>query len=372
MTLFYSPLVVSVTPVDSLVLVTPLSATVGSTFSFSYQCASGPSLQIFSTDDSLTSSAQLGLPVTGNGLDYSQTVVVQAAGAYVGKLTCGTSVRQSAVFNVQPKRRATLIAMGDSYSSGEGNAPFDEGTDTARNKCHRSSNAWPRYLSRLDASGVHLISHIACSGAVIPSLTASYKTEPAQLNQLANLARPDIITITLGGNDVGFATVVRNCYLTLNCDKTLVKDAEKAISGPALPLTAVGFDGLVQELTAALQAVKAIRPNARVILVGYPNIFPTSSAAAMRCGWLSEAERVSLVRLAGLLNDAATTAAASAGAEFVTTLDALAGHELCTADSWVVPVGLFTGAQLQQNAHPMALGQFAMAKRVEVYLNGGL
>ena len=38
------------------------------------------------------------------------------------------------------------VLLGDSYSSGEGAGPFDRGTDTVLDCCHRSANAWPRLL----------------------------------------------------------------------------------------------------------------------------------------------------------------------------------------------------------------------------------
>ena len=51
--------------------------------------------------------------------------------------------------------------MGDSYSSGEGNPPFDNGTalkrSTNTNKCHRSPDAWPRLRFRIDTPGTYMI-----------------------------------------------------------------------------------------------------------------------------------------------------------------------------------------------------------------------
>ena len=51
-----------------------------------------------------------------------------------------------------------------------------------------------------------------------------------------------------------------------------------------------------------------------------------------------------------------------AGARYVDVSDTLEGHELCTADSWVFPIGV--GSVPSYWAHPTAKGQQAIADRV--------
>ena len=55
-------------------------------------------------------------------------------------------------------------------------------------------------------------------------------------------------------------------------------------------------------------------------------------------------------------------AAAAAGVNFVPDLNAFAGHELCTPNSWVHPVS-FTSPQY--SAYPVAPGQQALVSAVE-------
>src|SRR4051812_33682246 len=69
--------------------------------------------------------------------------------------TTGTSTRRPLTTD-QP---LTIVALGDSYSSGEGNAPFD--TDAAT--CHRGASAWPRLLGQQVAGST--VKLLACSGA---------------------------------------------------------------------------------------------------------------------------------------------------------------------------------------------------------------
>jgi len=254
-------------------------------------------------------------------------------------------------------RRVPVIALGDSYSSGEGSPPFDAGTDTGVDNCHRSYNAWPRILSRISASGAHLVGHIACAGALIPALTSSFNTEPPQLQQLQALPRPSVITVSLGGNDIGFSSVLTKCYV-INCDADIAQ-ADFTVTRPG---------GLVPALTDAVHSIVLAVPTARVVVVGYPNIFPITQASASNCGWLTDTERPALVHLASDLDTASRAAATAAGADFVSTLSSLQGHEECTQSSWMVPIGLFTGAAIQQNGHPNSLGQLAMEQAVQSQL----
>lgn len=111
-----------------------------------------------------------------------------------------------------------IAILGDSYSSGEGAGDYLEGTDqnTRRgaNQCHKSRSTYLHPLFR--PSDVELI---ACSGAT----THHIGTDPAsgvreeQVPLLAERQRDagpvDAAFMTIGGNDIGFGQVVRQCLL---------------------------------------------------------------------------------------------------------------------------------------------------------------
>ncbi|WP_242424925.1 GDSL-type esterase/lipase family protein, partial [Frankia sp. EI5c] len=95
----------------------------------------------------------------------------------------------------------TLAALGDSYSSGEGSPPFE----LAAGRCRRSAGAWPRLLAGLNPP-VTTVLHAACGGATTRDLTRSQGLNRPQLDQLRALPQaPDVVTITIGGNDAGFS-----------------------------------------------------------------------------------------------------------------------------------------------------------------------
>ena len=103
-----------------------------------------------------------------------------------------------------------------------------------------------------------------------------------------------------------------------------------------------------------------------MVVVTYPQLF-SSSAVGPGCGWLDEASRANFVIVGGALRNQIIFSAKAAGVEYVDATESLKGHELCTSDSWMMPV-LPSGAFDSYSAHPAPRGQEAMAMAVEHYL----
>lgn len=262
----------------------------------------------------------------------------------------------AALIPAAPAPAATLVALGDSYSSGEGAKAYDPGTDRRGNECHRSSFAWPRLLG---ASSTHLL---ACSGAQTAQLYAGMRNrddrgQVPRLRELAARTTVDLVTITIGGNDIGFAGHVRNCFFSpLPC----LADGE----GIARDLDAVRAD-----LARGYRAIRRAAPPARLVVVGYPEIVP-SPGERDRCPTLSEGEKERAQRVAADLNRTIASAAGAADARFVSIRHVLDGHELCTPDSWLRPVGRFWVEEVQEMGHPSERGQRAIAAAVRARLVG--
>lgn len=97
------------------------------------------------------------------------------------------------------------IALGDSYSSGEGLDPFLPGTDTATDSCHRSTQAYSQYvLPKPDWFE-------ACSGQTeaaltSPTMNGQERPQGSYLNQGTGL-----VTFTFGGNDLNWPSVLLDC-----------------------------------------------------------------------------------------------------------------------------------------------------------------
>lgn len=253
----------------------------------------------------------------------------------------------------------TLVALGDSYSSGEGNGPYSiDGSPTR--SCHNSPKAWPNLLDGVPGGiAVTLRRSFACTGASIAQLYDGWpeKGQDSQLDQLDSLSGPSptFVTITIGGNDVGFTDILTDCYManppygdTCAAHGTL-SDARDYVTGI-----------LRGRLVDAYNAVKAHASGAQVVVVGYPRLFPTKDRPITDCGWLQGKERSGLNGLVTTADDVMRSAARDAGVGYVSVLDALAGHELCTEDSWMNPIrfGLYS------EGHPSYWGQDAIANTV--------
>lgn len=252
------------------------------------------------------------------------TVVVAVLVAAVAASAVATSTaapRSPAAAQPEAAVFRNWVAIGDSYSSGEGSPPFD--ADSAGSRCHRSSKAWPRLL------GVD--HHLACTGATIDDFYGSQRDALVALNQSRTV---DAVTVTIGGNDIPFAGVISDCYQN---DCTLA-GVNNSIDGVAQRLADINGDGVYHDIETAA-------PAAEVIVVGYPRLLPTRYQDVVEnCrpdGRLFSFSRAEVERL----NDAATRlnrrlrqAAGRAGVRYLSTLNALDGHELCTSDAWVRPI----------------------------------
>jgi len=252
---------------------------------------------------------------------------------------------------------AAQVSLGDSYSSGEGTSDYDSGTRAhIGNGCHRSRHAWPRLL------GVLPDAHFACSGARTDDFFEGQKSglragadSASQLDRLAALAaaRPiSRVFATIGGNDLGFGKIIRDC---------VIKTCLRRMGEVELPRLR---DVVVPGVTAALAATKLTAAEAEVVLVGYPDLIPPPFHLSVGCRWLNAFERVRVRRLQAKLDAALSTAAAAAGALYVSVRPALAGHELCTADSWVNPIARLATLFSQEQGHPNESGQLAIARYV--------
>lgn len=334
-------------------------------------------IQCSSPDDLPAYVAVLDCQFHQRGRIPSATVAVTVTDSHGASVEATITIR-----HVRIPGYDDYVVLGDSYASGEGVAPFDRGTaapasypaDPSSYSCHRSYKSWARLLER--RAGKHLDGQFACSGATVASLGTRFKGKPAQLSRLAELtqqgAQPSYVLVTVGGNDVGFADVVAACYVqgrTPGCAAAVARSEAAVAALPAL-------------LQTGYRRIAAAAPGAEIIVVGYPQILSTATdpATDARCPWISPANRQRLARLADALDAAISTEAVAplngetTRIEYVSTLDALRGHELCSAEPWVnrvdlTPTALATGTYVY-SAHPSARGQSAIADVVASVLRG--
>ncbi|HEX8052099.1 MAG TPA: SGNH/GDSL hydrolase family protein [Thermoleophilaceae bacterium] len=239
-----------------------------------------------------------------------------------------------------PPAGASLVALGDSFSSGEGAPPFEPG------HCHRSPHAWPLVLAaRLDAPGTSR----ACSGAVVADVVQD------QIPRVAPGA--DVLTLTIGGNDLGFAEVLRRCVLA-DCVRHYARAGRDAIDARVRALRA--------RLPALYRRVRSAAPGAGLVVLGYPRLFPRRpgrfTCAAL--GAISRAEALYLNAKTAAADRAIRAAARDAGALYVETLDAFDGGEVRCAPRrrYVNDLTFLRGGVISPYSfHPTAAGHARLA-----------
>lgn len=217
-------------------------------------------------------------------------------------------------------------ALGDSYSSGVGAGSYlpDSGT------CRRSTNAYP-YLWQA-ANSPASFDFVACSGATTSSVASG------QLGVLS--ASTSLVSITAGGNDVGFADVMQDCVLS--SEATCINSVNNAISQMN--------NSLPGSLDSLYDNIRARAPQAQVVVLGYPRFYQLSGNCV---AGLTEAERSAINNASDVLNDVLAKRSADAGFTFSGVVDEFTGHELCSGDAWLHSVTF----PIHNSYHPKAVGQ---------------
>jgi lysophospholipase L1-like esterase len=174
---------------------------------------------------------------------------------------------------------------------------------------------------------------VACAGATTSDVINS------QVSALS--ASTTLVSITIGGNDAGFSGVMETCVL--------------GSTSACLSAVATAKDFVIHKLptllTATLHAIHAHAPNARVVLLGYPDLYDLSRSGT--CIGLSTSDRTALDDGADAL-DNALQAAAAGNAIWADVRSQFAGHEICDSGSWLHSVDLLA---LGSSYHPTAAGQ---------------
>jgi lysophospholipase L1-like esterase len=215
------------------------------------------------------------------------------------------------------------VALGDSYSSGVGTGNYNLSLT-----CLRGTSAYPALVA---AAKGYSLNFQACGGA---TTTDVVNNQVGALNSGTNL-----VTVTAGGNDAGFASLIVNCTLT-NC----VNSVNNTITSVNTTLAA--------KLDAMNTQIKTRAPNAKVIVLGYPRLFSGTCFAALG---ISSTEVTAANNLADAIDNVTKTEAAKyPGFTYKSAITQFTNHGVCASGTWLN--GLNLGAT-GESYHPTATGQ---------------
>jgi hypothetical protein len=274
--------------------------------------------------------------------------------AVLAACAAATTAGAAAPATAQAQSAPSYVALGDSYTSGPLILPL---SPTAPADCFQSALNYPH----LTATALGLpLDDVSCAGADTSDMTtAQFADQPPQFDALT--PSTGVVTLGIGGNDNStFLTAVAGCSAI---------DAV-AGSGSGDPCEAVYGDTFADDISAdeadiasALQQIHSRSPQARVFVVGYPDILPQQGSCFSRIP-ITTAD-VAYLNGVELDHDAMLRDAAQHnGATYFDTYTPSVGHDACQSESvrWIEPLLPSTDAF---SVHPNAAGESATAGTVE-------
>ncbi len=312
-----------------------------------------------------------------------------------------------------------VVSMGDSYISGEagrwkGNSLTNSGSRNGTDRgwvsgstydpgkvygataggCHRSDSAEVRSAGAIADVAVNL----ACSGAVSDNVFrasnggVSFKGEAPQADQLAAVAASHnikVIALSIGGNDLGFADIIKDCALDFVIWNSYCYDDQQYGVDQKIDAVMGKVGKSVDEIRAVMRAAGYADSSYRIVLQSYPSPIPRgaenrytqSDWSRLNTGgcpfWNRDSDwaRDSLVpQIAGRIKGVA----AAKGVQFLDLRDMMQGREVCAKASKqvtsAVPASAWTSewarwidnnetqGLIQESMHPNYFGQLAAGR----------
>jgi|JI10StandDraft_1071094.scaffolds.fasta_scaffold08254_6 lysophospholipase L1-like esterase len=248
------------------------------------------------------------------------------------------------------------VAMGSSFAAGPGIPDYYE--EPAR-PCARSSNNYAHQIAR--RHGLTL-DDVSCSGATTFHLTGPRDAIPPQLDAVN--AETRLVTITIGGNDLGYMTKL----FAASCAGL----AEQGIPPAAAcdPIQPAPSEQAYADLSARMDAIaKEVRrraPAARLVFVDYLTVLPPAGICAATPLGSSEASKIR--EIASRLAIITAKAAASNGADIIKASALSGDHSACASVAWMNGYPRPDAPVAGAGYHPNAAGMTAVADALDKLL----
>lgn len=251
---------------------------------------------------------------------------------------------------------AGYVALGDSFASGLKIPPLVGGAPPG---CGRSTKNYAHLIAA--RKNVTAFTDATCSGAKTGDLSAGQRTSGSPPPQLDAL-RPEtaLVTIGIGGNDIGFGEIVETCA-TKAMSVTSLKPCTDFYNDHGADELAQRIGEVAPKLAEVLAAVKQRSPHAKVMVIGYPAILPEDSLGCVTQAPFHPGDLPYLRDLTVRLNSMLRDAASNAGAAYVDVQAASKGHDVCRPadERWVE--GIRPAADDAAPMHPNSRGHEAAA-----------
>ena len=334
--------------------------------------------------------------------------------------------------NYTPPIQLDYLALGDSFSSGEGdtgkksdgsryylagtNVPGNYAAGVPEEKCHISSRSYPFLLSTSNNFSGDKMKSIACSGAKIRDImsrASSADRDPSYLGQvrmngkprlegLANIAlfqnsakdtyipgriqqiefvkrnKPHAITLTIGGNDVAFGSILASCITDFGGIGNACNWAKSNRDNPSAPsLERLGT--MIKSQYSALRnlytQLRLASPKTKIYVLGYPQFIDSSSSICPTNFGLNKDERLMITNGVSYMNQVIKSAANTSGAYYIDIEDSFSDKILCGSDfihsyvngtsTAVIGTAAPNIYEQQEGYHPNANGHNAIFNKIK-------
>ncbi|OIK27831.1 SGNH/GDSL hydrolase family protein [Streptomyces malaysiense] len=248
--------------------------------------------------------------------------------------------------------RLDYVALGDSYTSGPGiPTQVDAG-------CARSDANYPSVVARRERATT--FTDVSCSGATTVQMWQAQGTDQPQLDAVSR--NTDLVSLQIGGNDVGFGTIIATCA-RLGVQDPTGNPCERSYTASGQDALALAVRRTAPEIARVLRAVHARAPHARVVVVGYPDLLPDDGVGCFPQVPFAQGDFAYLRDTEKRLDLMLRTVTGRNRAQYVDTYGPTVGHDMCKApaDRWIEPLAPAAPAA---PAHPNARGEQAMAEAV--------
>lgn len=293
-------------------------------------------------------------------------------------------------YNTQFDSKMTYLALGDSYSSGEGDISANGDShylpntnilgsykdSVPRELCHVSDRSYPFLLARDMGVGRGAeMQSVACSGALRNDISINNQTDaylgqnvqiadnvnrprlqglsnlqvmqtdaiskfiPGRVRQVALLKeyKPKVATIGISGNDLGFSQILSGCVLNVGKKCYYVTPEGKEELGNAIQ---GNYDAQVE----LFKALKDASPGTDLYAIGYPQFVTTTDNGVCFANMnsLDQDERQMIQEAVAFTNTTIRNAASAAGIKFIDIENSLVGNKMCEGSEAVTtPVRKF-------------------------------
>lgn len=237
----------------------------------------------------------------------------------------------------RPAPTGRYVALGDSFSSGDGNTPYEP--ENPERGCHRSSSdAYPDFVAKdlnLKESS-YAFNFVACSG------NTTGEVRSTQLSALGPQTK--LVTISVGGDDIDSLGVVTACVkFSIFHPFTSESCSSNASVPPEVKNAKHNIQGLRGTLETEYREIESRAPNAagHIYVLGYPYLLPPASKITHGCSLLNEKSTIWLSERQVELDGVVAAAVKATGLKYVDPNAAgkaysFEGHGICqsTSQSW--------------------------------------